>query len=92
MEIETASGVIRPVRDVSLRVERGETLAVVGESGSGKSLTGLAVMGLLPPAARVAAGAAWVDGEEVLRLSEAGLRRLRGEPHGDGVPGPAEQP
>ena len=54
IEIETAAGVIHPVRDVSLRVERGETLAVVGESGSGKSLTGLAVMGLLPPAARVA--------------------------------------
>ena len=79
VEIETAAGVIRPVRDVSLRVERGETLAVVGESGSGKSLTGLAVMGLLPPAARVAAGAAWVDGTEVLRLSEPALRRLRGD-------------
>ncbi len=78
VEIETAAGVIRPVRDVSLQVGRGETLAVVGESGSGKSLTGLAVMGLLPPAARVAAGAAWVEGQEVLRLDEPALRRLRG--------------
>ena len=79
VEIETGSGNIRPVRDVSLRVERGETLAVVGESGSGKSLTGLAMMGLLPPSARVAAGAAWIDGQEVLRLEEAWLRRLRGD-------------
>ncbi len=78
IEIETTAGVIHPVRDVSLRVERGETLAVVGESGSGKSLTGLAVMGLLPPAARVMAGAAWLDAVELLRLDEARQRRLRG--------------
>ena len=35
-------------------------------------------MGLLPPVARVVAGAAWLDGQEVLRLDEAKLRRLRG--------------
>ncbi len=79
IEIATPAGVIRPVRDVSLAVHAGETLAIVGESGSGKSLTGLAVMGLLPSAARVAAGAAWLDGENVLRLDEGALRRLRGE-------------
>ena len=79
VEIETPMGPIQPVRDVSLRIEGGETLAVVGESGSGKSLLSLAVMGLLPAAARVAAGAVWLDGTEVLRLEEANLRRLRGE-------------
>ncbi|HEX4262637.1 MAG TPA: dipeptide/oligopeptide/nickel ABC transporter permease/ATP-binding protein [Acetobacteraceae bacterium] len=78
VEIETPSGSIRPVRDVSLSVAGGETLAIVGESGSGKSLTGLALMGLLPGAARVVAGAAWLDATELLRLPEAALRRLRG--------------
>jgi peptide/nickel transport system permease protein len=78
IEIVTPNGVIRPVRDVSLRVAAGELVAVVGESGSGKSLTGLAIMGLLPPVARIVAGAAWLDGEDVLRLPEARLRRLRG--------------
>ncbi len=78
IEIDTPSGPIQPVRDVSLSVAPGETLAVVGESGSGKSLTGLAVMGLLPAAARVTAGVAFVDGQEVLRLPDSQLRRLRG--------------
>ncbi len=78
IEIETPAGTIRPVRDVSLTVGVGETLAVVGESGSGKSVTGLAIMGLLPAAARVVAGAAWVEGRDVLRLPEPELRRLRG--------------
>jgi len=79
IEIATPSGQIRPVRDVSLSVRAGETLAIVGESGSGKSLTGLAIMGLLPGAARVVDGAAWLDGKNVLRLDEAALRRMRGE-------------
>jgi peptide/nickel transport system permease protein len=78
--INTPQGTIHPVRDLSLTVRNGETLAIVGESGSGKSLTGLAVMGLLPPAARIEAGAAWVEGRDVLRMREPELRRLRGGP------------
>jgi peptide/nickel transport system permease protein len=78
VEIDTPAGPINPVRRVSLEVRPGEMLAIVGESGSGKSLTGLAIMGLLPRAARVVAGAVWVDGTEVLHLAEAALARLRG--------------
>ncbi|HWK45460.1 MAG TPA: ABC transporter permease subunit, partial [Stellaceae bacterium] len=78
IEIDTPAGPIRPVRDVSLRLESGETLAIVGESGSGKSLTGLALLGLLPPAARVASGTAWLRDAPLLHQDEATLRRLRG--------------
>ena len=78
VEISTASGPIIPVQDVSLRVDAGRTLALVGESGSGKTLTGLAVLGLLPPAARVTTGHVWVGGEDVVRAGPAALRRLRG--------------
>ena len=78
VEIRTPAGMIRPVRDVSLHVAAGETLAIVGESGSGKSVTGLAILGLLPPGARVVAGQALIDGVDTLRLGEAGMRRLRG--------------
>ena len=52
------------VKDVNLELARGETLCVVGESGSGKSLTGRAIMGLLPaPHVRVAKGSIDFDGE-----------------------------
>jgi peptide/nickel transport system permease protein len=78
VEIDTPRGPIRPVEDVSFAVRAGETLAIVGESGSGKSLAATAVMGLLPPAARAVAGAAWLGGRDLLRLPEPELRRLRG--------------
>ena len=69
----------RIVRDVSLSIGAGECLGIVGESGSGKSMTALAAMGLLPPAASVAPGSSIrIGGSDVMRLDDAALRRLRG--------------
>jgi peptide/nickel transport system ATP-binding protein len=65
------------VAGVDLDVAQGETLAIVGESGSGKSVSMLAVLGLLPPAARVE-GSVRLRGEEVLGAGPERLRELRG--------------
>ncbi|MFO1058232.1 MAG: ABC transporter ATP-binding protein [Dongiaceae bacterium] len=65
------------VRGVDLRLAPGEVLGIVGESGSGKSVAMRAVLGLLPPAARVA-GSVRFHGEEILGSPERVMRRLRG--------------
>jgi ABC-type dipeptide/oligopeptide/nickel transport system ATPase component len=65
------------VRGVSFVLRAGETLALVGESGAGKSLTGLALLGLLPPEAAASGEALW-RGRNLLALSESQLRRIRG--------------
>ena len=70
--------VVRPVSDIGFSLEKGGTLGLVGESGSGKSLTALAIMGLLPKAARVLGGAIRFEGQDLLRLDEKARRMLRG--------------
>jgi oligopeptide/dipeptide ABC transporter ATP-binding protein len=57
VDLPTAAGWIRPVNDVSFRLAPAESLGLVGESGSGKTMLALALMGLLPPGARVAGAA-----------------------------------
>ncbi len=57
MELPTPGGWVRPVNEVSLRLERGGSLGLVGESGSGKTMLSLALMGLLPMGARVSGSA-----------------------------------
>jgi peptide/nickel transport system ATP-binding protein len=70
-------GATEVVRGVSFTVERGEVLGLVGESGSGKSVTSLAILGLLSPAARVE-GSIRFEGRELLRTTEKDLRSIRG--------------
>jgi peptide/nickel transport system ATP-binding protein len=77
-EITTRAGVVHAVDDVSLDVAAGETVGLVGESGSGKTMTGMSVMRLLPPGASITGGSVRFDGTELTGLSEAAMRRLRG--------------
>ena len=70
--------VTEAVRGVSLTVNRGERLGVVGESGSGKSLTGRALLGLLPDAAQWSADALCFEGEDLLAMRPKDRRRLCG--------------
>ncbi|MFF5208136.1 dipeptide ABC transporter ATP-binding protein [Streptosporangium sp. NPDC000396] len=71
-------GAVHAVRGVSYAVRPGEVLGIVGESGSGKSVTSLAVMGLLPPHARVA-GSVRLWGQEILGAAEKTLTAFRGK-------------
>jgi oligopeptide/dipeptide ABC transporter ATP-binding protein len=63
---------------VDLRLHAGEVLGLVGESGAGKSTVGRAVTGLLPEPGRVEAGAIRLHGRDLVELSPAEMRRLRG--------------
>ncbi len=79
VEFSTEDGVVRAVTGVSYDLRPGEVLGIVGESGSGKSVSMLTVLGLTPmPPGRVAAGEALYKGSDLLKMSKAELRRLRG--------------
>lgn len=71
------TGSVRVVDGISFSVGR-EVVALVGESGSGKSMTGRAIMGLLPRRAEVRAKRLSFDGQELTTLSASGWNRLRG--------------
>jgi oligopeptide/dipeptide ABC transporter ATP-binding protein len=66
------------VRNVDLRIERGEVVALVGESGSGKSLTALAIMQLLPNGSRISSGRVEFDGVDLLGLKRRAMNERRG--------------
>src|SRR5213075_335259 len=77
---ETNRGLIRPVRDSSLTIYPGQTVAVVGESGCGKSVTALSVLRLIPsPPGKVLGGQINFEGRDLLRLTESEMRRVRGK-------------
>jgi len=78
VDIATPAGTLRAVRDVSFQVRRGETLCIVGESGCGKSITSLAVMSLLPAAAKRRASRLSLLGEDLLQATGKRVNALRG--------------
>jgi peptide/nickel transport system ATP-binding protein len=78
VDIATPRGRLRAVRDVSFEVGRGETLGIVGESGCGKSITSLAVMSLLPAAAKRRAATLSLLGEDLLKAAPRRVNELRG--------------
>jgi oligopeptide/dipeptide ABC transporter ATP-binding protein len=71
--------VTRAVDDVTLSLDQGQTLGIVGESGSGKTTLALSLLRLLPPAARFVGGEILFEGSDLLKKSEAEMRRIRGK-------------
>ncbi|SFD79052.1 ABC transporter ATP-binding protein [Roseivivax sediminis] len=78
VEFPTRHGTLTAVDDISLTIERGEILGVVGESGAGKSMTGMAILGLLEPPGRIAAGEIHLSGDRIDTLTEPHMQRVRG--------------
>ncbi|MGA8031103.1 MAG: ATP-binding cassette domain-containing protein, partial [Casimicrobiaceae bacterium] len=78
VEFPTRRGTLVAVEGVSFQIAPGEVLGVVGESGAGKSLTGAAIIGLLEPPGRIAAGEIRLDGMRIDNLSQDAMRRIRG--------------
>ena len=73
----TRGGEVKAVQDVSFELEQGQALGLVGESGCGKTSVANCLMRLLPDNARLAGGQVFLDGQDILPLSEVEIREYR---------------
>ncbi|MFO1081476.1 MAG: ABC transporter ATP-binding protein [Reyranellaceae bacterium] len=78
IHFRTQAGEVQATRDVSFTVRPGERVGIVGESGCGKTVTGLSILGLLPPKSSRTSGAIRFAGRDLLRLSPREMRKVRG--------------
>ena len=75
----TRAGLVRAVDGVSFYLDGGELLGLVGESGCGKSITALSIMRLISPPGKIVGGEITFDGKNLLKLSDAEMRQIRGD-------------
>ncbi len=75
----TRAGLVRAVNGVSFYLDSGELLGLVGESGCGKSITALSIMRLIAPPGKIVGGEITFDGKNLLQLSDAEMRQIRGD-------------
>lgn len=78
-DLQVSFGTSRILRGVSFSLAAGETLGIVGESGCGKSMTGFALMGMVPGSGRISGGSIKLDGRELVDMPERELRKVRGK-------------
>ncbi len=74
----TPEGVVKSVDGISFTINKGETLALVGESGCGKTVTSLSLIHLLPDTAVIKADYIELDGQQIIELTKAEARKIRG--------------
>ena len=79
ISFRTDAGKVQAVRNISFDLYKGETLAIVGESGSGKSVTSKAIMGISAVNSIVENGEILYDGQDLLRIPEEEMHKLRGD-------------
>lgn len=71
-------GELTAINGVSFTLDKGERLGIVGESGAGKSVTGFAIINLLSKPGYISAGRVLFEGQELNRLPEEKMRKIRG--------------
>lgn len=75
----TDDEVVKAVNDISITLEEGESLGLVGETGAGKTTTAMGVLGLVPdPPGKIISGEVIYKGKDLLKLSDAEMRKIRG--------------
>ena len=74
----TPAGEVKAVNGVSFNLERGKVLGIVGESGSGKSVTAYSIMQILEKTGKIVSGSVKFDGQELVGIGEAGMKKIRG--------------
>ena len=71
-------GDLTAINGVNFSLDKGERLGIVGESGAGKSVTGFAIINLLSKPGYISAGQVIFEGQELSRLPEEDMRKIRG--------------
>jgi oligopeptide transport system ATP-binding protein len=78
-EFHTRDGVVHAINGVDIHLKEGEALGIVGESGCGKSVTMLSMLQLIPrPPGKIVSGTATLHGNDLLKMNESEIRRVRG--------------
>ena len=78
IEFPTPQGVVHAVGGINLEIKKGQIYGIVGESGCGKTVTGKAILQLVPPPGKIRGGQILFYGEDLVQKSEKEMQKLRG--------------